>query len=80
MNVDNTINPFPRNPATVLIIQDKLLALPGDDLFSHSLRLAAGTDLNGCLKMILDQAKDNREAVMSVIGVKLLIEIEQWNS
>lgn len=61
-------------------LQGRLLSLPGNSIFAESVRQGAVKDLKGTVRMILDQAKDNREAVMSVIGVKLLIEIEQRNS
>lgn len=57
-------------------IQSKLLTLEGDSVFAISVRMAAKNDLEGCLKMIREQAKDNRELVEKIIGEELLKEIE----
>lgn len=70
-------NPFPRNPAEVLIIQDELMDIKGGSIFADAVRIAAKNDLNGTLKMILSQAKDNRVVVAGVIGNRLLTQIEK---
>ena len=57
-------------------IQSKLLTLEGDSVFATSIRMAANDDLPGCLKMILEQAKDNRELVEKIIGTDLLMKID----
>ena len=56
-------------------IQSKLLTLEGDSVFAISVRMAAKNDLPGCLKMIREQAKDNRGLVEKIIGKQLLIQI-----
>lgn len=75
--MNNTINPFPRNPAEILIIQDELMDLPEGGLFTDSIKLAAKSNLNGTLRMIREQAKSNRPYMVEIIGEKLLKEIEQ---
>lgn len=57
-------------------IQSKLLTLEGYSVFAISVRMAAKNDLPGCLQMIREQAKDNRELVENIIGKELLKEIE----
>lgn len=72
-----TTNPFPRNPAEVLTIQDELMDLPEGGLFTEAIRLGAKSNLNGTLRMIREQAKSNRPYMVEIIGEKLLKEIEQ---
>ena len=56
-------------------IQNQLLTLEGDSVFASSIRMAAKNDLEGCLKMIREQAKDNQFLVEKIIGKQLLIQI-----
>jgi hypothetical protein len=57
-------------------IKEKLINLPGESIFAIAIRLGAKEDLYSCLKMITDQAKDNRRLVMEIIGKDLLNNIE----
>lgn len=57
-------------------IQSRLMTLRDESVFALSIRNAAVTDLKGCIKMILDQAKDNRVLVAKIIGENLLNDIE----
>lgn len=76
MKEANTINPFPRNPGEVLIIQDRLLAITGTGLMSDIIRHDAKDNLNECLKFIKDKGSENRPYMVEIIGEKLLKEIE----
>ena len=59
-------------------IQSKLLTIEGYSVFAIAVRMAAKTDLPGCLQMIRDQAKDriSRGLTKKIIGEELLKQIE----
>lgn len=57
-------------------IQGKLLSLRDDSVFAESIRTGAVKHFDGCIKMIKDQAEDNRPMVERIIGAELLKEIE----
>lgn len=57
-------------------IQKELLSLKDESIFAESIRLGAATDLIGCIKMIVSQAKDNRPLVAKIVGENLLRKIE----
>ena len=69
--------PFPRNPASVLLIQDELMNLPNGGLFTEAVRMGAKTNLNGTLRMIREQAVSNRGYTIEIIGEDLLAKIEE---
>lgn len=58
-------------------IQKELLALKDQSIFAEAIRIGAGTDLIGTIKMIISQAKDNRALVSKIIGENLLSKIEK---
>jgi hypothetical protein len=67
-----------RNPAEILIIQDELLEIQSLSIFAESIRQAAKINLNECIKMIVDQSKDNRPLVEHIVGAGLLSKIENF--
>lgn len=58
-------------------IQGKLICLRDESVFAESVRDGAVNDLSGTLKMILEQAEDNRPMVERIIGGDLLKVIEK---
>lgn len=59
-----------------MTLQNKLIKLPGNSIFEDAIRHGAKKNLPACLKMILDQAADNKYLVIKIIGKNLLTEIE----
>lgn len=57
-------------------VQSALISLWGDSVFAVAIRAGAAEDLEGTLKMILSQAKDNRAGVARIVGEELLKHIE----
>lgn len=59
-------------------IQGKLISLRDDSAFAESVRTGAVKYLDGCIRMILYQAADNRPGVERIIGKDLLKQIESY--
>lgn len=76
MNTEQVINPFPRNPAEVLTIQDELMDIKGTGLMSDIIRHGAANHLTGTLQFIKDKGSENRPYMVEIIGERLLSQIE----
>ena len=61
-------------------IIEKLKALAGGSIFVNTLRAECETNFDGCLEMVLQQARDprSRNLLVKVIGEDLVTEIEQY--
>lgn len=67
---------FPGNPFDIHRIQDALCALQGNDNFLlNVIRDAAGDDIDGAIKLVLDGYEHNPEMMERTVGEKLLSEI-----
>lgn len=60
-------------------IQAQLLNLKSKSMFAFGIRVTAKTDLPGTLKLIREQAADNRPMMARIIGNDLLTKIENLN-
>ena len=58
----------------------KLKTLNGGSVFVNTLRAECETNFDGCLEMVLQQARDprSRNLLIKVIGEDLIKEIEQY--
>lgn len=72
------INPFPRNPSTIHVIQDRLASINHDSIMADVIRSGSLTNIRQTLQMIKDQVRDgNRVAVVDIIGEQTLLLIDQ---
>lgn len=72
------LNQLLRNPFLIHRIQDALLALKQDSLFAQSLRDNAKDKPDQCVKMIVDQYRDNPPMITKMIGKETLKLIEEY--
>lgn len=61
---------------TLAAIQGRLMMIRGESVFAESVRQGAIKDLKGCITMIKDQSKSNRDLVEKIIGKGILVQIE----
>ena len=62
------LNKLLRNPALIHQIQDALLTLKDESLFAQSLRDNAKDKPGECVKMIVDQYRDNPPMIIKIVG------------
>jgi hypothetical protein len=72
------LNKLLRNPMLIHRIQDNLLALKDESIFAQSLRDHAKNSPQECVKMIIDQYKDNPPLVTKIVGKETLNLIEEY--
>jgi hypothetical protein len=71
---------FPTNPMTSLLIADiavQLQYIPNNSFMGIAIKEGARERPKDCIKMVREQALDNRTLISDIVGEKLLQKIEK---
>ena len=61
-------------------IQQQLLKVSDNSIFGYAIKAGLNSDPEGVIKMIKDQAEDNRDMIIRIIGENLLNQIEKYGT
>lgn len=74
------LNQLLRNPGLIHRIQDNLTAITDTGFVGISIKQMAKDDIKGCIKMIIDQYRDNPKVITKIVGKETLKLIEEFES
>lgn len=72
------LNKLLRNPALIHRIQDNLMALQGEGVFSQTLRDNARDKPRMCIKMIAEQYQTNEREIIEIVGKPTIELIQEY--
>lgn len=72
------LNELLRNPGLVHKIQDNLMSITDTGFVAISIRQIAKDDIKGCIKMVIDQYRDNPKVMTRIVGTETLKLIEEF--
>ena len=72
------LNQLLRDPSLVHKIQDALMEIKGDGLFTKTIREGAKTDIKECIRMLVQQYGCNPSEIKRIVGVETLAMIEEF--
>lgn len=72
------LNELLRNPGLVHKIQDNLMSITDTGFVAISIKQIAKDDIKGCIKMIVDQYRDNPPMMIKIVGKETLKMIEEF--
>lgn len=72
------LNKLLRNPGLIHNIQDSLMGIKGDGLFTKTIREGAKKDIKECIRMIVQQYGCNAAEIKRIVGRETLDMIDEF--